>query len=77
MINNAKFHKSCLNKQTRQNRKGMRPYEKIEESECASSAKTINASGESNGISHGVDSLVCLFCGIGDSHGVFHNISST
>ena len=72
-----KFHKSCLNKLTRLNHKGKRPYEKVEESGCASPAKTKNASGESSGISHGADSLVCLFCGIGDSHSVLHNVFST
>ena len=75
MINNVKFHKSCLNKLTRINRKEKRPYEKVEESECASPAKTRNSSGDSRGISHGVDSLVCLFRGIEDLHDVLHIVS--
>ena len=43
MINNAKFHKSCLNKLIRLNRIGKRHYEKVKESECASPTKTINS----------------------------------
>ena len=71
---NVKFHKFCLNKLTRlRNRKRKRPYEKVEESECP----TRNASGESSRTSYGVDSPVCLFCGIGDLYDVLHNVSST
>ncbi len=40
MVNQAKFHKACMNKLTRLNRKGKRPYNAVDEPAHTSPAKT-------------------------------------
>ena len=72
MINQARFHKACLNKLTRVNSKGKRPYNTDEGLTHASPAKTRKYSRCSTSGGN-----ICLFCGFDDSEHVMHSVTST